>query len=58
MLHYTVNQRCTVWSIWGIPARCQEMSTLPAKYISQRKVKSASSSGSLGFMVCEVLLDG
>ena len=44
----------TRWSLWGNPgmARCQEMSTLPAGYISQRKVTSASSSGSLGFIVC------
>jgi hypothetical protein len=62
MLHYRVNQ-CphwalpTLWSLWGSPgmARCQEMSTLPAGYILQRKVTSASSSGSLGFIVCEVL---
>ena len=33
-------------------ARCQDMSTLPAGYILQRKVTSASSSGSLGFIVC------
>jgi hypothetical protein len=31
------------------------MSTLPAKYILQHKATSASSSGSLGFIVCEVL---
>jgi hypothetical protein len=45
----------TVWSLWGNPgmARCREMSTLPAGYIPQCKVKSASSSGSLGFIVCE-----
>ena len=44
----------TVWSLWGNPgmARCWEMSTLPAGYIPQRKVTSASSSGSLGFIVC------
>ena len=44
----------TVWSLWGNPgmARCREMSTLPAGYIPQRKVTSASSSGSLGFIVC------
>jgi hypothetical protein len=50
----------TVWSLWGNPgmARCQEMSNLPAGYIPQRKVTSASSSGSLGFIVCEVLYDG
>ena len=40
----------TVWNP-GM-ARCQEMSTLPAGYIPQRKVTSASSSGSLGFIVC------
>ena len=34
-------------------ARCQEMATLPAGYIPQHKVSSASSSGSLGFIVCE-----
>ena len=33
-------------------ARCQEMSTLPAGYITQHKVPSASSSGSLGITVC------
>ena len=33
----------------------QEMSTLPAGYISQRKVTSPSSRGSLDFIVCEVL---
>ena len=44
----------TVWSLWGNPgmARCWEMATLPAGYIPQRKVPSASSSGSLGFIVC------
>ena len=44
----------TVWSLWGNPgmARCWEMSTLPAGYILQRKVTSASSSGSLGSIVC------
>ena len=31
---------------------CREMSTLPAGYIPQHKVTSASSSGSLGFIVC------
>ena len=31
--------------------RCQEMATLPAGYIQQRKVPSASSSGSLSFIV-------
>ena len=35
--------------------RCWEMSTLPAGYIPQRKVTLASSSGLLGFIVCEVL---
>jgi hypothetical protein len=30
------------------------MATLPAGYIPQRQVPSASSSGSLGFIVCEV----
>ena len=44
----------TVWSLWGNPgmARCREMATLPAGYIPQRKVSSASSSGSLDFIVC------
>ena len=43
----------TVWSLWGNPgmARCQEMSTLPAGYIPQRKVTLASSSGSLCFIM-------
>ena len=44
----------TVWSLWrktGM-ARCQDMSTLPAGYILQRKVTSRSSSGSLDFIVC------
>ena len=43
----------TVWSLWrnlGM-ARCQDMSTLPAGYILHCKVTSASSSGSLGFIV-------
>ena len=43
----------TVWSLWrktGM-ARCQDMSTLPAGYILQRKVPSASSIWSLGFIV-------
>ena len=31
------------------------MATLPAGYIPQRKLPSASSSGSLDFIVCEVL---
>ena len=50
----------TVWSHWGNPglARCQEMATLPTGYILQRKVPSASSSGSLGHCVCAVLQDG
>jgi hypothetical protein len=44
----------TVWSLWGNPgmARCREMATLPAGYIPQRKLPLASSSGSLGFIVC------
>ena len=44
----------TVWSLWGNPgmARCQEISTLLAGYIPQRKVTSGSSSGSLGIIVC------
>ena len=33
----------------------QEMANLPAEYILQRKVPSASSSWSLDFIVCEVL---
>ena len=43
----------TVWSLWGNPgmARCREMSTLHAGYILQHKVTSASSSGSLGFIM-------
>lgn len=51
-LHYTVNQR-TLWSLWGNQgmARCREMSTLHAGYIPQRKVTSASSSGSLGLIM-------
>ena len=32
--------------------RCREMATLPSGFILQRKVPSASSSGSLGFIVC------
>ena len=36
-------------------ARCHKMATLPAGYIPQCKVPSASSSGSLDFTVCEVL---
>ena len=35
--------------------RCREMATLPAGYITQCKLPSASSSGSLDFIVCEVL---
>ena len=56
MLHYTLGLP-TVWSFCGNPgmARCQAMSTLPAGYIPQSKVTLASSSGSLGFIVCEVL---
>ena len=59
MLHYTVNQP-PLWFLWGNPgmARCQEMPTLLAGYIPQRKVTSARSTGSLGFIVCEVLYDG
>ena len=47
----------TVWSQWGNPevTRCREMATLPVGYIPQCKVPSASSSGSLDFIVCEVL---
>ena len=33
-------------------ARCREMSTLSAGYIPQHKVTLASSSGSVGFIVC------
>jgi hypothetical protein len=59
MLIYTVNQR-PHWAYQqyghsgGNPgmARCWEMSNLPAGYILQCKVTSASSSGSLGFIVC------
>jgi hypothetical protein len=45
----------TVGSLWGNPgmARCREMATLPAGYIPQRKLPSDSSSGSLGFIVCQ-----
>ena len=39
----------------GGVARCQEMATLPAGYIPRRKLSSASSNGSLGFIVCEAL---
>jgi hypothetical protein len=44
----------TIWSLLGNPgmARCWEMSTLPARYIPQQKATWASSSGSLGFIVC------
>ena len=47
----------TVWLHWGNlgVARCWEMATLPAGYIPQRKLPSASSSGSLFHCVCEVL---
>ena len=62
MLHFNECQRPhwylpAVWSHWGNleVTRCQEMATLPAGYIPQRKVPSASSSGSLDFIVCEVL---
>ena len=43
----------TVWSQRGNPgvSRCQEMATLPAGYIPQCRVPSASSSGSLGFLL-------
>ena len=40
------NVPCSLWGNLGM-AMCQEMSTLPAGYIPQRKVKSVSSSGSL-----------
>ena len=51
MIHFNEHQRR------GNPGviRCREMATLPAGYIPQRKVPSASSSGSLDFIVCEVL---
>ena len=47
----------TVWSHRGNSrvTRCQEMATLPAGYIPQHKVPSASSSGKLDFIVCEML---
>ena len=50
----------TVWSHRGNPGktRCREMATLPLKYILQHKEPLASSSGSLDFIVSEVLLDG
>ena len=35
--------------------RCKKMAILPAGYIPQHKVPSASSSGKLDFIVCEVL---
>ena len=35
-----------------LDSRCREMATLPAGYIPQCKNPSASSSGSLGFIVC------
>ena len=46
-----------VWSLRGSPevTRCREMATLPAGYIPQRILPLASSSGSLDFIVCEVL---
>ena len=56
ILHYTASALSlpTVWSLWGNlgMARCREMATLPAWYIPQCKLPSASSSGSLGFIVC------
>ena len=61
MLHYTVHSEPasalglpTVWSQLGNlgMARFQEMLSLSAGYIPQRKVTSESSSGSLGFIVC------
>jgi hypothetical protein len=59
VFHYTVNQRphwaCRQYGhsggTFGV-ARCREMSTLPVGYILQCKATSASSSGSLGFIVC------
>ena len=42
----------TVWSLWGNPGMPRCFSTLPAGHISQRKVTSVISSGSLGFIVC------
>ena len=52
-----LTELATVWSHLGNPevTRCQEMATLPAGYIPQHKVPSASSSGKLDFIVCEVL---
>ena len=52
MLHYTVNQ-CPHWACRQGNPGCWEMSILPAGYIPQSKVTSASTStGSLGFIVC------
>ena len=47
----------TVWSHQGnlVVTRCWEMTTLPMTYMQQCKVPSASSSKSLGFIVCAVL---
>ena len=39
------------WGNLGL-AKCQEMANLPVGYVPKRKVPSASSSGSLGFIVC------
>ena len=59
MLHFNKRQRphwaCRQYSHDGGTqglTRCQEMATLPAGCIPQRKVPSASSSGSLGVIVC------
>ena len=57
MIQCTVSQ-CPHWACRqyghsrGGVERCQ---LLPGGYIPQRKVTSVSSSGSLGFIVCEVL---
>ena len=50
MLHCTVNQR----PHWAYRQYGHSGGTLPAGYILQRKVRSASSSGSLfqGFVLC------
>ena len=58
MLHYTVNQlphwACRQYGHSGVTWGWLGV----AGYIPQHKVTSASSSGSLGFIVCEVLKDG
>ena len=63
ILHYVHSEPAsalsllTVWSHWWNlgAARCRKMGTLPAGYISQRRVPSASSSESLFHFVCAVL---